>query len=119
MFMYMTFIYLTFLFFFFFPPFSFCQLRFGKIDKYVSNTNVFEHSGKLYSIAESHMPQEIDVFTLETVGNWVLSRQWNRPFTSHPKVLYFILSAYIQNNKYIYCFERITYTQVLHLTFFN
>ncbi|EXB58585.1 hypothetical protein L484_008739 [Morus notabilis] len=62
-------------------------LRFGKIDKHVSNTNVFEHSGKLYSIAESHMPQEIDVFTLETLGHWNLSRAWNRPFTSHPKVV--------------------------------
>ena len=62
------------------------QLRFGKVNKYISNTNVFEHSGKLYSIAENHMPQEINISTLETLGNWHLSSAWNRPFTSHPKV---------------------------------
>ncbi|PON94639.1 Carotenoid oxygenase [Trema orientale] len=60
-------------------------LRFGKVNKYISNTNVFMHSGKLYSIAENHMPQEIDISTLETLGNWDLSPVWNRPFTSHPK----------------------------------
>lgn len=60
------------------------QMRFGKVNKYISNTNVFEHSGKLYSISENHMPQEIDISTLETLGNWV---PWNIPFTSHPKVL--------------------------------
>ncbi|GMN39973.1 hypothetical protein TIFTF001_009195 [Ficus carica] len=60
-------------------------LRFGKVNKYISNTNVFEQSGKIYSIAENHMPQEIDISTLETLGNWHLSQAWNRPFTSHPK----------------------------------
>ncbi|KAL9440238.1 hypothetical protein AB3S75_018988 [Citrus x aurantiifolia] len=60
-------------------------LRFGKINKYISNTNIFEHAGKFYSVAENHMPQEIDIFTLETLGNWDVNGAWNRPFTSHPK----------------------------------
>ncbi|EXB93372.1 hypothetical protein L484_010699 [Morus notabilis] len=59
--------------------------RFGMVNKYMSNTNVFEHSGKLYSIAENHIPQEIDISTLKTLGDWNLSRAWDRPFTSHPK----------------------------------
>ncbi|CAN6682016.1 unnamed protein product [Malus baccata var. baccata] len=60
-------------------------LRFGKVNKYLSNTNVFEHSGKFYSIAENHIHQEIYIITLETLGNWDVSGAWNRPFTSHPK----------------------------------
>ncbi|XP_073151017.1 carotenoid 9,10(9',10')-cleavage dioxygenase 1-like isoform X2 [Henckelia pumila] len=60
-------------------------LRFGLVDKYLSNTNVFEHSGKVYSVAENHIPQEIDPFTLETKGNWDINGCWKRPFTSHPK----------------------------------
>ncbi|XP_073135232.1 carotenoid 9,10(9',10')-cleavage dioxygenase-like isoform X3 [Henckelia pumila] len=60
-------------------------LRFGLVDKYHSNTNVFEHSRKVYSIAENYIPQEIDPFTLETKGNWDINRYWKRPFTSHPK----------------------------------
>uniref|UniRef100_A0A803NFI9 Uncharacterized protein n=1 Tax=Cannabis sativa TaxID=3483 RepID=A0A803NFI9_CANSA len=31
------------------------------------------------------MPQEIDIFTLQTLAHWHLSPIWNRPFTSHPK----------------------------------
>ncbi|XP_059639103.1 carotenoid 9,10(9',10')-cleavage dioxygenase 1-like, partial [Cornus florida] len=61
------------------------SLRFGEVNKYDSNTNVFMHSGKLYSITENHMPQEIDILTLETLGNWEFNGAWNRPFTSHPK----------------------------------
>ncbi|XP_059277570.1 carotenoid 9,10(9',10')-cleavage dioxygenase 1-like [Lycium ferocissimum] len=61
-------------------------LRFGVINKYLSNTNVFEHANKYYSIAEDHMPQEIDINSLQTLGNWnAASGSWNRPFTSHPK----------------------------------
>ncbi|XP_073055362.1 carotenoid 9,10(9',10')-cleavage dioxygenase-like isoform X1 [Primulina eburnea] len=60
-------------------------LRFGLVDKYLSNTNVFEHSGKVYSVSENHIPQEIDPLTLETKGNWDINGSWNRPFTSHPK----------------------------------
>ncbi|KAG8375583.1 hypothetical protein BUALT_Bualt10G0115600 [Buddleja alternifolia] len=61
------------------------ELRFGLVNKYLSNTSVFEHSGKFYSAAENHIPQEIDIFTLETRGNWDVNGSWNRPFTSHPK----------------------------------
>ncbi|KAL4194116.1 hypothetical protein AMTRI_Chr05g57680 [Amborella trichopoda] len=46
------------------------QLRFGKFNPYISNTNVFEHAGKLYSIAENHLPQEIEAFSLMTLDNW-------------------------------------------------
>ncbi|MCD7458497.1 hypothetical protein HAX54_038384 [Datura stramonium] len=61
-------------------------LRFGVINKYLSNTNVFEHANKYYSIAENHMPQEIDIHSLQTLGNWKIpSGSWDRPFTSHPK----------------------------------
>ncbi|XP_029127791.1 carotenoid 9,10(9',10')-cleavage dioxygenase isoform X2 [Cajanus cajan] len=60
-------------------------LRFGKLNKDYSNTNVFEHSGKFYSVSENHMPQEIDVFTLDTLKYWDVNGAWNRPFTSHPK----------------------------------
>ncbi|KAJ1409844.1 Carotenoid oxygenase [Sesbania bispinosa] len=61
------------------------QLRFGKQYKYYSNTNVFEHSGKFYSVAESHIPQEIDIFTLSTLKDWDANGAWNRPLCSHPK----------------------------------
>ncbi|KAL2543568.1 carotenoid 9 [Forsythia ovata] len=61
------------------------MLRFGIPNKHMSNTNVFEHSGKLYSIAENYVPQEIDILTLRTLGNWDLNGAWTRPFTSHPK----------------------------------
>ncbi|KAJ6743553.1 DIOXYGENASE putative-RELATED [Salix viminalis] len=60
-------------------------LRFGKVNKDLSNTNVFEHSGKFYSIAENHLPQEIDIFSLQTLGDWDINGAWNRPFTAHPK----------------------------------
>ncbi|XP_012077565.2 carotenoid 9,10(9',10')-cleavage dioxygenase 1 [Jatropha curcas] len=61
------------------------QMRYGNVNKYLSNTNVFEHGGKFYSIAENHIPQEIDIFTLNTLGNWDVNGCWNRPFTSHSK----------------------------------
>ncbi|KAK6236818.1 hypothetical protein SCA6_012155 [Theobroma cacao] len=60
-------------------------LRFGKPYKNTSNTNFFEHSGKFYSAVESYLPQEIDIFTLEALGNWDVNGAWNRPFTAHPK----------------------------------
>ncbi|XP_055960877.1 carotenoid 9,10(9',10')-cleavage dioxygenase 1-like [Mercurialis annua] len=65
--------------------FFFNQLRFGKVNKYLSNTSVFEHAGRFFSAAENHIPQEIDIFTLETLGNWDVNGSWNRPFTSHAK----------------------------------
>ncbi|MBA0865616.1 hypothetical protein Goshw_013785, partial [Gossypium schwendimanii] len=61
------------------------QVRFGKPLKNISNTNVFEHSGKLYSIAENNLPQEIDILTLEALGDWDVNGAWNRSFTAHPK----------------------------------
>ncbi|XP_050230644.1 carotenoid 9,10(9',10')-cleavage dioxygenase 1-like [Mercurialis annua] len=65
--------------------FFFNQLRFGKVNKYFSNTNVFEHAGRYFSVAENHIPQEIDIFTLQTLDNWDVNGTWNRPFTSHAK----------------------------------
>lgn len=62
-------------------------MRFGVLHKYLSNTNVFEHSKKLYSIAENHMPQEINIQTLETLGNWTVNGAWSQSFTAHPKVM--------------------------------
>ncbi|CAK7353228.1 unnamed protein product [Dovyalis caffra] len=41
--------------------------------------------GKYYSVAENHVPQEINIFTLDTSGNWDVNGAWNRPFTNHPK----------------------------------
>ncbi|KAJ6745612.1 BETA-CAROTENE DIOXYGENASE [Salix koriyanagi] len=61
------------------------MLRFGKVNKDLSNTNVFEHSGKFYSIAENHLPQEIDIFSLQALGDWDINGAWHRPFTAHPK----------------------------------
>ncbi|XP_023768642.1 carotenoid 9,10(9',10')-cleavage dioxygenase 1 isoform X1 [Lactuca sativa] len=63
----------------------FNAMRFGQANKIYSNTNVFEHGGKHYSIAENYMPQEINLISLETYGNWNPSGVWSRPFTSHPK----------------------------------
>ncbi|KAK4709386.1 hypothetical protein R3W88_030311 [Solanum pinnatisectum] len=60
-------------------------MRFGVLHKYISNTNVFEHSKKYYSIAENHMPQEINIQTLETLGNWTVNGAWSQSFTAHPK----------------------------------
>ncbi|KAK1289619.1 Carotenoid 9,10(9',10')-cleavage dioxygenase 1 [Acorus calamus] len=61
------------------------MLRFGKVNKDICNTNVFEHSGKVYSIAENYLPQEIDIFSLNTHGNWDVNGSWDRCFTAHPK----------------------------------
>ena len=68
------------------------QLRFGMVDKYLSNTNVFEHSGRFYVTAENHIPQEINIKTLETLGKWDVDGTWTRPFSSHAKV-YFALDS--------------------------
>ncbi|KAI3812541.1 hypothetical protein L1987_17251 [Smallanthus sonchifolius] len=63
----------------------FNALRFGREYKIMSNTNVFEHGGKHYSIAENYFPQEIDPISLETYGDWNPGGTWSRAFTSHPK----------------------------------
>ncbi|OMO91085.1 Carotenoid oxygenase [Corchorus olitorius] len=60
-------------------------LRFGQVNRFLSNTNVIEHSGRVYSISETDLPQEIDMLTLKTLGGWDFNGAWNRPFTSHPK----------------------------------
>jgi carotenoid cleavage dioxygenase-like enzyme len=62
------------------------------VDKQLSNTNIFEHSGRYYATAENHAPQEIDSLSLKTLGTWKLDAVWNRPFTSHPKVVHFQMS---------------------------
>ncbi|KAG8657278.1 hypothetical protein MANES_03G057750v8 [Manihot esculenta] len=59
--------------------------RFGKINKHLRNTSVFEHGGKVYAIAENYLPQEIDVSTLLSLEDWDVNGAWDRPFTSHPK----------------------------------
>lgn len=53
----------------------------------MSNTNIIEHAGRFYTVAENFLPQEIDITTLKTLGNWDFDGAWIRPFTSHPKVL--------------------------------
>ncbi|KAK8991648.1 hypothetical protein V6N11_062651 [Hibiscus sabdariffa] len=63
----------------------FNMLRFGKVNKDMSNTNIFEHAGKLYSIAENYVPQEINILTLQTLSDWDINGAWTRPFCSHPK----------------------------------
>ncbi|KAK9079450.1 hypothetical protein SSX86_001121 [Deinandra increscens subsp. villosa] len=60
-------------------------LRFGTANKLLSNTSVFEHAGKFYAAAENHLPHEIDIRTLNTLGKWDVNGSWNRPFTAHPK----------------------------------
>ncbi|VAI17417.1 unnamed protein product [Triticum turgidum subsp. durum] len=61
-------------------------LRFGKVNKNITNTNVFEHAGRVYAVAESHQPQEICIQNLETGNTWDIGGEWDRPFTAHPKV---------------------------------
>ncbi|KAG0448224.1 hypothetical protein HPP92_027919 [Vanilla planifolia] len=61
------------------------QLRFGKAIKDLSNTNVFELSGRAFSITENHLPHEIDLSSLETLGTWDLNGAWNRSFMAHPR----------------------------------
>ncbi|KAK1267639.1 hypothetical protein QJS04_geneDACA002703 [Acorus gramineus] len=61
------------------------MLRFGKVTKDYNNTNVFEHGGKVYTIAENHLPYEVDTSNLKTGKIWDING-WDRPFNSHPKV---------------------------------
>ncbi|XP_076886395.1 carotenoid 9,10(9',10')-cleavage dioxygenase 1-like [Bidens hawaiensis] len=60
-------------------------MRFGTVNKLLSNTSIFEHSGKFYAAAENHLPQEIDIQTLNMLGSWDVNGSWKRPFTAHPK----------------------------------
>lgn len=51
-----------------------------------ANTNTFEHAGRLFAIAENHLPYEININNLDTIGSYNINGDWDRPFTSHPKV---------------------------------
>ncbi|KAJ7965952.1 carotenoid 9,10(9',10')-cleavage dioxygenase 1-like [Quillaja saponaria] len=61
------------------------KLRFGIETKHLTNTNVFEHAGKVYAITDNYLPLEVDISTLETFSVWNVNGTWNRAFTSHPK----------------------------------
>ncbi|KAL3746757.1 hypothetical protein ACJRO7_015659 [Eucalyptus globulus] len=65
--------------------FSLNRIRLNADNKFLCNTSVFEHSGKLYAISENYLPHEIDSQTLETFGVWDFNGDWDRPCTSHPK----------------------------------
>jgi hypothetical protein len=92
------------------------QLRFGKVNKDLSNTNVFEHSGKFYSIAENHIPQEIDIFSLQTLGDWDINGTWHRPFNSHPKVFFFFFLNTCRKGPYMYEFIKENNTQLISIS---
>uniref|UniRef100_A0A0E0AUQ9 Uncharacterized protein n=1 Tax=Oryza glumipatula TaxID=40148 RepID=A0A0E0AUQ9_9ORYZ len=62
------------------------MLRFGKVFRNMSNTGVFEHAERVFSVAENDIPYEIDLDSLGTLCSWVVDGQWNMPFTAHPKV---------------------------------
>ncbi|OEL19481.1 Carotenoid 9,10(9',10')-cleavage dioxygenase [Dichanthelium oligosanthes] len=64
----------------------FNYLRFDKVNKDISNTNVFEHAGRVFAVAENHLPQEICIDNLDTGHTWDIGGEWDRPFTAHPKV---------------------------------
>ncbi|RCV11293.1 hypothetical protein SETIT_2G174500v2 [Setaria italica] len=64
----------------------FNYMRFGKVNKDISNTNVFEHAGRVFAVAENHLPQEICTGNLDTGDTWDIGGEWNRPLTAHPKV---------------------------------
>lgn len=63
------------------------QLRLGTIAKHYQNVNIFLHSGKLYATGDNYLPQEVGISTLESLDYWDVNGAWDRPFTSHPKVL--------------------------------
>lgn len=61
-------------------------MRFGKPVKDSANTNIFEHAGRVFAIAENHLPYEINIDSLETLRPYNINGDWEQPFTSHPKV---------------------------------
>ncbi|OEL24323.1 Carotenoid 9,10(9',10')-cleavage dioxygenase 1 [Dichanthelium oligosanthes] len=61
------------------------MLRFGRPVKDSANTNIFEHAGRVYAIAENHLPYEINIYSLHTLGPYNVNGDWEQPFTSHPK----------------------------------
>uniref|UniRef100_A0A0D9X788 Uncharacterized protein n=1 Tax=Leersia perrieri TaxID=77586 RepID=A0A0D9X788_9ORYZ len=62
------------------------KLRFGKGNRNYSNTNVFQHAGRVFSSAENDNPHEIDLENLGTLCSWDVGGDWNMPFTAHPKI---------------------------------
>ncbi|KAF0901550.1 hypothetical protein E2562_003528 [Oryza meyeriana var. granulata] len=61
------------------------QLRFGKPVKDSANTSIFEHAGRAFAATENHLPYEIDINNLSTLGPYNINGSWDQPFTSHPK----------------------------------
>ncbi|RLM55043.1 hypothetical protein C2845_PM10G03550, partial [Panicum miliaceum] len=43
-------------------------LRFGRAVKDSANTNVFEHAGRAFAVSENHLPYEININNLNTLG---------------------------------------------------
>ncbi|KAF8036082.1 hypothetical protein BT93_C1928 [Corymbia citriodora subsp. variegata] len=85
--------------------FSLNRIRLNTDSKLLCNTSVFEYLGKLYAISENYLPHEIDSQTLETFGVWDFNGDWDRPCTSHPKVLhyinvlpYYVIKSYISGS---------------------
>nr|CAB3445760.1 unnamed protein product [Digitaria exilis] len=60
-------------------------MRFRKPVKDSANTNIFEHAGRVFAITENHLPYEINIDNLETLGPYDINGDWEQPFTSHPK----------------------------------
>ncbi|TVU12426.1 hypothetical protein EJB05_46070, partial [Eragrostis curvula] len=60
-------------------------LRFGKAVKDSANTNIFEHAGRVFAVSENHLPYEININNLNTLGPYNINGAWDQPFTSHPK----------------------------------
>ncbi|KAK3128457.1 hypothetical protein QOZ80_6BG0461960 [Eleusine coracana subsp. coracana] len=64
------------------------MLRFGKAVKDGANTNIFEHAGRAFAVTENHLPYEISINNLKTLGPYNVNGAWNQPFTSHPKKIH-------------------------------
>uniref|UniRef100_A0A251SRE1 Putative carotenoid oxygenase n=1 Tax=Helianthus annuus TaxID=4232 RepID=A0A251SRE1_HELAN len=62
-----------------------CSTLFGTVNKLLSNTSVLSIRASFTQLLRNHLPQEIDIQTLNTLGNWDVNGSWNRPFTAHPK----------------------------------
>ncbi|RLN12190.1 hypothetical protein C2845_PM09G03800 [Panicum miliaceum] len=63
-------------------------LRFGKAVKDSANTNIFEYAGRAFAVTENHLPYEIDINNLNTLGPYNINGAWDQPFTSHPKKIH-------------------------------
>nr|XP_025881985.1 carotenoid 9,10(9',10')-cleavage dioxygenase 1 isoform X3 [Oryza sativa Japonica Group] len=60
-------------------------VRFGKPVKDSANTSIFQHAGRAFAATENHLPYEIDINNLRTLGPYNINGAWDQPFTSHPK----------------------------------